>query len=75
MEHKVQQAFAGAGRGRARRANAKCSRFVLIGLPFLFAVNFAVGLSLEIQTATCQVPSASRNSAPAAKLQQPEDRT
>jgi hypothetical protein len=65
----------GAGKGRGRRASSKCSRFVLVGCSFWIAVNVAVGLSLEIQTATCQEPSASRNCAPAAKLQQPEDRS
>jgi hypothetical protein len=65
----------GGGKGRARRSSAKCSRFVLAGYLCLITVNMSVGLSLEIHTATCQVPSASRNCAPAAKLQQPEDRS
>ena len=65
----------GAGKGRARRASTRCSRFVLAGCALWIAVNITVWVSLEVQTATCQVPSASRNCAPAAKLQQPEDRS
>ena len=65
----------GAGKGRARRASIACSRFVLLGCSLWMAVNVTVWVSVEIQTAICQVPSASRNCAPAAKLQQPEDRS
>jgi hypothetical protein len=61
--------YDGAGKGRGRYANTSCSWFVLLG----FAVSGSFGLSLEFRTTTCQVPSVSRESAPAAKLHQPAD--
>jgi len=62
----------GAGRGRGRAASRRCSRFVLIlGL----VATLSVRVSLEYSAVTCQVPSAWRDSAPAAKLQLPEDRS
>ncbi|MET4390454.1 hypothetical protein ABIB73_006236 [Bradyrhizobium sp. F1.4.3] len=64
--------YNGAGRGRGRPANNDRSWFVLAALA---TVNITVGASLEIRTATCQVPSGSRDIAPAAKLQLPEDRS
>jgi hypothetical protein len=61
--------YDGARKGRARYANTTCSRFVL----FALVVSGSLGVSVELRTITCQVPSVSRESAPAAKLHQPAD--
>jgi hypothetical protein len=61
--------YDGARKGRARYSNTSCSRFVLL----MLIVSGTFGVSLEFRAITCQVPSVSRESAPAAKLQQPED--
>ena len=64
--------YDGAGKGRGRHANTVCSWFVLVAGA---ALSASVWMSVDIRTVTCQVPSASRDSAPAAKLQLPEDRS
>jgi hypothetical protein len=60
----------GAATSRGRIANSPCSRFVLGAW---IATNLAIGVTIDIPTASCQGPSVSRESAPAAKLQQPKD--
>jgi hypothetical protein len=60
--------YDGAGKGRERRANTPCSRFVLFVAGFSVA---AWGVTVDLQTVICQVPSGSRESVAAAKLQQP----
>jgi len=62
----------GAAAGRGRRAKDVCSRFVLA---FGLAAGIALRVSVETSTGACQVPSASRDCAPAAKLQLPENRS
>jgi hypothetical protein len=62
--------FQPAPKGRARRTNIACSWFVLsIGA----AMFTTVEVNIDLQTVICQVPSVSRESVAAAKLQQPAD--
>jgi hypothetical protein len=59
-----------AWKGRARFTKRYCSCFVLtIGI----AMSTTVRVHLDLQTVICQVPSVSRESGAAAKLQQPAD--
>jgi hypothetical protein len=59
-----------AGKGRKRATSRPCSRFVL---RVSFAVLVGLGVQLDLQTVICQVPSGSRVSVAAAKLQLPAD--
>jgi hypothetical protein len=62
--------YDGAWKGWARITKQRCSWFVLIlGL----TVSITVRSDLDLQTVICQVPSVSRESGAAAKLQQPAD--
>jgi hypothetical protein len=62
--------YDGARKGRARRAKAGCSWFVLaIGL----TLSTAVRVSVDLQTVICQEPSVSRESVAAPKLPHPAD--
>ena len=62
--------YDGAGKGRERGANNRCSWFVLsLGL----AMTAGWIVSIDLQTVICQVPSVSRAIVAAAKLQQPAD--
>jgi hypothetical protein len=62
--------YDGVPKGRARRANAACSWFVLA---FGIAMGTAIGLEIDLQTVICQEPSVSRESVAAAKLKHPSD--
>jgi hypothetical protein len=53
-----------------RPANARCSWFVLATAA---AMSGTVEVNIDLQTVICQVPSVSRESVAAAKLQQPAD--
>jgi hypothetical protein len=62
--------YDGARKGRARRANAGCSWFVLaLGM----AMGTAVKVGVDLQTVICQEPSVSRESVAGTKLQHPAD--
>ncbi len=62
--------YDGAPNGRARRANAVCSWFVLLIGAAMFTT---VKVDIDLETVICQVPSVSRQSVAAAKLQLPAD--
>jgi hypothetical protein len=68
-ESQAEDFYDGVRKGRGRCANTSCSWFVL----FLLFMSGPFGVSLELRATTCQVPSVSRESAPAAKLQHPAD--
>ena len=62
--------YDGAANGRKRIAREPCSRFVLIASVALLA---GLMVRFDLQTVICQVPSGSRDSVAAAKLQLPAD--
>jgi hypothetical protein len=70
LKSRARDHFGGTPSGRGRRANGSCSRFVLV---IAAAVSSAVEVNIDLQTVICQVPSVSRESVAAAKLQQPAD--
>jgi hypothetical protein len=59
-----------AWKGRARFTKRRCSWFFLA---LAIAMSITVQVNLDLQTVICQVPSVSRESGAAAKLQQPAD--
>jgi hypothetical protein len=59
-----------APKGRKRTPSKTCSLFVLVARAALAA---CLMIRLDIQTVICQVPSGSRDSVAAAKLQLPAD--
>jgi hypothetical protein len=62
--------YDGAWKGRARHTKQLCSWFVLC---FVLSMRATVQVDIDLQTVICQVPSVSRESGAAAKLQQPAD--
>jgi hypothetical protein len=62
--------YDGAAKGRKRIHSETCSRFVLVARAALVAWLM---IRLDMQTVICQVPSGSRDSVAAAKLQLPAD--
>jgi hypothetical protein len=67
---RVKDFYDGAWKGRARTTKQRCSWFVLF---LSLAMSATVRVDLDLQTVICQVPSVSRESGAAAKLQQPAD--
>ena len=62
--------YDGAGKGRERRTNTRCSWFVLAAASAMIAVCLG---RIDLQTVICQGPSVSREVVAAAKLQLPAD--